>query len=152
MRWDFRIFPRRNMSQNCPFLMVMTAFFENMTVWALALGRANLAKTIPAMHDEIITPKILCRHTRIIVSGHFSVVCLEPYLQSKKIVLDKGLHPSLLRPSCSKGQRRSQILSHLICHGKCFDLMYFWKKNDLALWENPIYPIQYPDEQDLGFF
>ena len=39
---------------------------------------------MPAMHDEIITPKILCRHTRIIVSGHFSVVCLEPYLQLKK--------------------------------------------------------------------
>ena len=49
-----------------------------------------MAKTIPAMHDEIITPKILCRHTKIIVSGHFSVVCLEPYLQFKEIVLNKG--------------------------------------------------------------
>ena len=39
---------------------------------------------MPAMNDEIIKPKVLWRHARIIVSEHFSVICLEPYMQFKK--------------------------------------------------------------------
>ena len=38
------------------------------------------------------------------------------------------MHPSLLRPSLSKGRHRSQILRYFICRDKCFDLMQFWKK------------------------
>ena len=57
---------------------------------------------MPAMDDEIIKPKILWRHTRIIVSEHFSVICLEPYLQSKKIMLNTYLTP-LQRNICHFG-------------------------------------------------
>ena len=53
---------------------VTTAFFENMTVWDLFLGRASLAKTMPAMQEEMTTPTILWTLITRTASGQASVV------------------------------------------------------------------------------
>ena len=80
IKWDLRILHTRNINHHWLFFWVITAFLENWTVWVLDLGRANFANTTPAMHEDIITPMILCKHTSIIVSGHLSVVARDPYL------------------------------------------------------------------------
>ena len=42
-----------------PFLKEMRAFLLKMTVSLLAVGTVNFAKMIPAMHAEMITPRML---------------------------------------------------------------------------------------------
>ena len=49
-------------------------FFENMTVCALRLGLANLARTTPAMQAEMTTPSTLCTHMVMMADAHSSVV------------------------------------------------------------------------------
>ena len=75
------MFPTLNMSHISPPLMATTAFFENMMVCARALGRASLAKMIPAMQAEMMTPDTDWTHIRITTRGHSSVVAREPYLR-----------------------------------------------------------------------
>ena len=51
------------------------------TVCERFLGLANFANTIPAIHDDMTTPRTLCMLIKITASGHSSVVWREPYLK-----------------------------------------------------------------------
>ena len=53
-------------------------------------------------------------------------------------------HPSLLRPSCSKGRHQSQILRHFILMINALIWCNFEKNWLGSFWDNPIYPIGYP--------
>ena len=48
------------------------------TVCERFLGLANFANTIPAIQDDMTTPRTLCMLIKITASGHSSVVWREP--------------------------------------------------------------------------
>ena len=56
----------------------LVSYLENTTVFRRFLGRASLAKTMPAMQAWMMTPTTLWMHCMMIASGHSSVVWRDP--------------------------------------------------------------------------
>ena len=67
-----------------PSLMDMRAFLLNTIVAALLVGFVNLAKKMPAIMAEMMTPVMLWTHIVMMAKEQRPVVALPPYLDVRQ--------------------------------------------------------------------